>query len=290
MSLTPEQRSVALWGGIAGAAALLAVGWIVVRGGEHSTLQAKADKAHAEYQRFYPAAGGEPAADAIARLTTLAAVQTAALVEAERTLVAELPPDYRLDDLNQATNQARADLERLRQAAVSRRTALPPLPFQGAALAQDQGQRRMQLAQLWLIRRTVEILLETGVARISQLALAGGGLDPDGVYGVLFLTVVCDAPQPVALDLLQRLRAEHGRGIGLREIALLPTRDQVAMTMKLSLLLPARDCVGFGLAADPPAPVLEGIAPAPAAAAPAGTPIAPAAAPAGPRNRFGTGP
>jgi hypothetical protein len=148
----------------------------------------------------------------------------------------------------------------------------------------------MQLAQLWLIRRTVEILLDVGVTRISQVGLAGGGLDPDGVYGVLFLTVVCDAPQPVALDLLQRLRAEHNRGIGVREIALLPARDQVAMTMKLSLLLPARDCAGFGLAVDPPAPVLEGIAPAPGALAPAGTPLAPAAAPAGPRNRFGSGP
>jgi hypothetical protein len=288
--MTPDQRSLALWGGIAGAATLLALVWIMVRGGEHAALESKADKAHAEYQRLYPAAGGEPAADALARLTTLAAVQTAALVEAERALVAELPPDYRLDDLNQATNQARADLERLRQAGLSRRTVLPPLPFQGVALAPDLRQRRMQLAQLWLIRRTVEILLDVGVTRISQVGLAGGGLDPDGVYGVLFLTVVCDAPQPVALDLLQRLRAEHNRGIGVREIALLPARDQVAMTMKLSLLLPARDCAGFGLAVDPPAPVLEGIAPAPGALAPAGTPLAPAAAPAGPRNRFGSGP
>ncbi|MFM2092655.1 MAG: hypothetical protein RLZZ127_3144, partial [Planctomycetota bacterium] len=149
--MTPDQRSLALWGGGAGAAALLAVVWLMVRGGEHAALEAKADQAHAEYLRLYPASGGEPAADALARLTTLAAVQTGALAEAERALVAELPPDYRLDDLNQATNQVRADLERLRQAGLSRRTALPPLPFQGTALAQEAGARRLQLAQLWLV-------------------------------------------------------------------------------------------------------------------------------------------
>ncbi|MFM2090378.1 MAG: hypothetical protein RLZZ127_867 [Planctomycetota bacterium] len=291
--MTPEQRSLALWGGAAGAAAVLALAWIGMRSGDLDGLSAKADKAYAEYERLYPAVGGESAKDALDRLTTLAGVQSAALAEAERGLLAELPAEYRIDDLNQATNQARADLERLRQAGLSRRVVMPALPFQGAALAQDPGQRRLQLAQLWLVRRTVELLLEAGVARIGQISLAGGALDPDSVYGALFIQVVCDAPQPVALDLLQRLRGEHARGLGLREAALMPARDQVAMTLKLSLLLPARDCAGFGLAVEPPpaaVEVPEGGAPAPAAGplqplAPAPQPAQPAAGSS--RNRFG---
>jgi hypothetical protein len=234
--MTPEQRTLSIWGG--GFAVALIAGWIVL-GGRGQTLdqkQAQADDLEKKYQDLYPEQG-LLAADARSKWKTSLDLQLAALHEAETALVPPLPRAYTDTELGRASAQVRDDVQDLKNKGQRQGAKMPTaLPFE-EGLDQNPVQIAMQLAQLHLYHEVVDACLDAGTSRIGSVHVAKGPTDPQGQYALMLcdleLDLTFEQVDQLLLDLAQK---QHRKGIGLRSLTLDQARDgsqHVGLTVSL---------------------------------------------------------
>lgn len=219
--MTPDQRTLAIWGG--GLAAGMIIGWIVldvVRGEtlrESSTLAANLGK---EYQELYPE-NGMAIEEATGKWKRVMEFQQAALIDAEKSMVPELPREYLETDLNSGAARVHADLQYLKQKAQRQQVKLPTtLPFE-EGLSDNANQRLLQLAQLYLYRNLLDTCMEAGVTKINTIKTESGPSDPQGKYALMLCTVDLDMPWDRTSQLLADLNQTQTRkGYGVRNVSI----------------------------------------------------------------------
>lgn len=240
--MTSEQKTLAIWGGGAGAFAILGLIWVLVRGGTLADEHERVAQLQSEYAKAQP--GGAKLESQIAALQKAAQEQGRALDEAAKTLVPELKPEYRAADLTSAASRVATDLKALRQRADRTRVSLPgSLPLEGG-LDPDEINRQQQLAQLELYRATLDLLMDAGIAKISAVGPGKSWTDPSGTYAVFTADVDCEAPFPGMQAVLEGFLAAHRQGLGLRNLTLAPTSNRsdanVRARLTASLMVPAK--------------------------------------------------
>ncbi len=219
--MTPDQRTLAMWGG--GLAAGMIIGWIaleVVRGEtmrEKSVLAANLGK---EYQELYPESGMaiEKATEKWQRAKEL---QQAALLDAEKSMVPELPREYLETDLNSGAARVHADLQFLKQKAQRTQVRIPTtLPFE-EGLSDNANQRLLQLAQLYLYRNLLDTCMDAGVTKINSLKTESGPCDPQGKYALMLCLIELDMPWDRTSQLLADLnQTQNRKGYGVRTVTI----------------------------------------------------------------------
>ena len=272
--MTSEQKTLAVWGGGAGAFAILGLIWVLVRGGTLADERERVTQLQSDYAKAQPA--GAKLETQIAALQKSAQEQGRALDEAAKTLVPDLKPEYRAADLISAANRVATDLKALRQRADRTRVSLPSsLPFEDG-LDPDEINRQQQLAQLELYRATLDLLMDAGIVKISAVTSGKSWTDPSGTYAVFTVDVDCEAPFPGMQAVLEGFLAAHRQGLGLRNLTLVPTSNrsdaQVRARLTASLMVPAK--AEWKLSPDRSLPAVKPVK--------AGTTGAPAAVPAAP--------
>lgn len=219
--MTPDQRTLAMWGG--GLAAGVIVGWIVldvVRGEtlrDSSQLAANLGK---EYQELYPESG-MAIEEATGKWKRVMEFQQAALLDAEKSMVPELPREYLETDLNSGAARVHADLQYLKQKAQRQQVRMPTtLPFE-EGLSDNANQRLLQLAQLYLYRNLLDTCMEAGVIKINTIKTESGPCDPQGKYALMLCTIDLDMPWDRTSQLLADLNQTQTRkGYGVRNVSI----------------------------------------------------------------------
>ena len=217
--MTPDQRTLAIWGG--GLAAGMIVGWIildVVRGDTLRDATMAAENLGKEYQELYPETG-MAIEDATGKWKRVMEFQQAALLDAEKSMVPLLPREYLETDLNSGAARVHADLQFLKQKAQRTQVRLPStLPFE-EGLSDSANQRLLQLAQLYLYRNLLDTCMEAGVTKINTLKTETGPTDPQGKYALMLCTIDLDMPWDRTSQLLADLNQTQTRkGYGVRSI------------------------------------------------------------------------
>ncbi len=251
-----------LWGGGAVAAALAAWIWIGWTSGDRAAAATRASQLHRAYEKHYPAAGGETTAKALERIRGQQERQKAELAQAESRLLGELPQDYRQEGTDVVTDRVRVDLTAIRESAQAKNISLPKLPIEGiSSPTEAQAQRRL-LAQTYFLRQVLDVLVAMDVERVTMVRADPPASDPSGTYLILSGAVSVDATQKRMLALLERLRREHERGLGLREVTLTPgAGDRMTAVLSLSLLLRGAASGLSGIRPEAAPPALDAIAP-----------------------------
>jgi len=252
--MTPEQRTLSIWGG-ASAAGLLVV-WLFPgfglgdRAAELAQLQTRHHELHGKYTDLYPAEG-TAADEVILKLKKLKDHQQLAVTQVERQLVPGLPREFLLPDLTGAQDIVRTEHDRVRNRAQSRKIALPAtLPF--GLLEQDPEKRTMQLAQLYLCRQVLYRCLAADFTRIASISPGSGWCDASGSYASLLVDFQMEGSPKAVSDLLLNLVSDHDKGVGLRAAAITANPDgSQRLAMTASLLTVNR--AGWNLK-EPPAP------------------------------------
>jgi hypothetical protein len=219
--MTPDQRTLAIWGG--GLAAGLIVGWIildVVRGEVLAERTAQAASLGKEYQELYPESG-MAIEEATGKWKNAMDLQQAALVDTEKSMVPALPREYLESDLNGGAARVLADVSYLKQKAQRQQVRLPgTLPFE-EGLSDNANQRLLQLAQLYLYRNLLDTCMEAGVTRINSLKTDTGPCDPQGKYALLLCTIELDMPWDRTSQLLADLnQTQNRKGYGVRNLSI----------------------------------------------------------------------
>lgn len=219
--MTPDQRTLAIWGG--GLAAGLIIGWIVldvVRGETLRESAALAASLGQEYEKLYPETG-MAIEEATGTWKRLMEHQQAALLDAEKSMVPELPREYLETDLNSGAARVHADLQYLKQKAQRQQVRLPgTLPFE-EGLNENANQRLLQLAQLYLYRNLLDTCMEAGVTRINTIKTESGPTDPQGKYALLLCTLDLDMPWDRTSQLLADLnQTQNRKGYGVRSVSI----------------------------------------------------------------------
>jgi hypothetical protein len=218
--MTPEQKTLAIWGG--GLAAALIAGWIALgmRGERLDELQGAAEGLTRKYAELYPKEG-IPVVEATKKWKGLLEHQEAALKDAEAAMVPSLPRNYLDTDLSSAAGQVRTDLLYLKQKADRQKVKLPAaLPFE-EGLDNDAKVRGTQLASLYLYRNALDACMDAGATRITGVHVGKASTDPNEKYALftcdIELSVTYEQAQQLMLDLLQK----QGRaGFGIRALSL----------------------------------------------------------------------
>ena len=240
--MTSEQKTLAIWGGGAGAFAILGLIWVLVRGETLAEERERVTQLQSDYTKAQP--GRSKLESQISALQKAAQEQGRALDEAAKTLVPELKPEYRTADLTSAANRVATDLKALRQRADRTRVSLPgSLPLE-SGLDPDEISRQQQLAQLELYRTTLDLLMDAGIAKISTVTPGKSWADPSGTYAIFTADVDCEAPFPGMQAALAGFLAAHSQGLGLRNLTLTPTSNRsdanVRARLTASLIVPAK--------------------------------------------------
>ncbi len=237
--MTPEQRTLAIWGGGALVVLVGAGFWLSSGAGTLDQRRGEATAQHARYQKLYPA-DGTPGADATAAAERLRDHQTAELAKSEARLVPDLPADYLRTDVSEATERVNKDYEAVRKRAAREQVQLSDqLPLRDG-LDQDADKRGMQLAQLYLVRQVLDVCLEAEVREIGAVDLGKPTQDASGTYAVLPATFRVKASFAAVQKLLEDMRVAHDRGIGVAQIELIHDDSGVE-----SLLLTANLITGI---------------------------------------------
>jgi hypothetical protein len=219
--MTPDQRILAIWGG--GLAAGLLIGWIaldVVRGATMTESAALAATLGKEYQELYPE-NGMAIEEATGTWKRLMEHQQASLLDAEKSMVPELPREYLETDLNSGAARVHADLQYLKQKAQRQQVRMPAtLPFE-EGLSDNANQRLLQLAQLYLYRNLLDTCMEAGVTKINTLKTESGPCDPQGKYALMLCTIDLDLPWDRTSQLLADLnQTQNRKGYGVRNVSI----------------------------------------------------------------------
>lgn len=219
--MTPDQRTLALWGG--GLAAGLIVGWIVLDVVRGETLRERADLAARlgrEYAELYPEKG-MAIEEATGKWKNAMDLQQAALNDTEKSMVPLLPREYLETDLNSGAARVHADLAYLKQKAQRQQVRLPStLPFE-EGLSDNANQRLLQLAQLYLYRNLLDTCMEAGVTKVNSLKTDSGPCDPQGKYALMLCTIDLDMPWDRTSQLLADLnQTQNRKGYGVRSVSI----------------------------------------------------------------------
>jgi len=244
MSLTPVQRTLALWGGGTAALLIVMLVFLGVRGSTESDLDGEAEKLYADYLRLYhpdKPNDGLPAADAERALTQAQDMQLEALTKAESVLVPELPRPYRTMDVNEADAQVHADYQAIHQLSQSHRIKLPEdLPFL-SGLDQDPARRSVQLAKLYLYRAVLDRCMDAGVHRVINVLPGKAVLDPTGSYMQVSCVFTVETHYEGGQALLQELLRADAIGIGISSLSIEKISDVMQnMQFTANLLYPVR--------------------------------------------------
>lgn len=238
--MTNETRTIALWGGIAGAAAVVGLIWVTAR---TSTLE---DQRTRTATLATAMATAQPSGVRLDQQLTVVQhsgqEQAKALDEASAVLAPELKTEYRASDLTSAANRVATDLKALRQRADRTGVKLPSsLPLE-SGLDADETVRQLQLAQLDLYRVALDTLMEAGVQRITSLQPGRAWADASGAFAILTTEIDIEAPYEVIQAALQGFLAAHKQGVGVRGVSLIPTPGRPDAPQRshliVSLILP----------------------------------------------------
>jgi len=238
--MTSETRTIALWGGIAGAVAILGLIWVGWRSGVLDEQRARTTQLATDLATAQPA--GIRLDQQLTAVQHSGQEQSKALDEASAALAPELKAEYRSSDLTSAANRVATDLKTLRQRADRTGVKLPAsLPLE-SGLDADDTVRQMQLAQLDLYRIALDALMESGVQRITTLQPGRAWADPSGAYAILTAEIDIEAPYEVLQAALQSLILAHKQGVGVRGVTLVPTPGRPEAPQRshltVSLILP----------------------------------------------------
>ena len=238
--MTNETRTIAMWGGIAGAVAIVGLAFISWRSGVLTDQRSRTTHLATDLAAAQPA--GVRLDQQLTAVQHSGQEQSKALDAASAALAPELKAEYRSSDLTSAANRVATDLKALRQRADRTGVKLPAsLPLE-SGLDADETVRQMQLAQLELYRLSLDILMESGVQRITSLQPGRNWADPSGAYAIMTAEIDIEAPYEVIQATLQNLVAAHKQGLGVRGVSLVPTpgRPEAPQRSRLavSLILP----------------------------------------------------
>jgi hypothetical protein len=218
--MTSETRILALWGGIAGAAAVSGLIWVSARTATLDTQRTRTTQLTSELATSQR--NGARLDQQVTMAQHSGQEQSHALDEASAVLVPELTSDYRASDLTSAANRVATDLRGLRQRADRTGVTLPAgLPLE-SGLDADETVRQMQIAQLFLYRVALETLMEAGVQRISTLQPGRSWADTSGAFAIFTAEIDLEAPYEVLQGALQGFTATHKHGVGVRGVNLIP--------------------------------------------------------------------
>ncbi len=233
--MTRHQQMLAIWGG--GALVVLIVAGVILSGRADrlATARAEAERLHGAYQRLYPAEG-RPSREALDAGKRLRDHQAQALKEAEEALIATLPDDYRRTDVNQTGSRLSADLASLRQRAQRQKVALPAqLPFE-RGFDSDEAKRSLQLAQLYVYRTLLDLSMDSGVTRVSEVREGVPYRNASSTYAVLPCEIGVDGNYEAIVQLIDTLRARHEGGFGVRDLKLVQGPQGVQATILATFL------------------------------------------------------
>lgn len=238
-AVTLEQKMLAIWGG--GAFIVIIAGWMIIGSRAEALEQSKATAAglYQKYQSLYPAEG-MPVPDAEQKLGRLADHQKKALAQAEQFLVPDLPKEYQIPDLGSASAQVRTELATLTQNAQRQKIELPTLPFQ-KGLSAEADKRSLELAQLYLMRKVLDAVMDVGIAKVTNVTEGRHTRDPSGNYAVITCEVDCVADYQASQQLLLHLLNCHEIGIGVRDVAIEQNKDGSQKVHVSASLLTAND-------------------------------------------------
>jgi hypothetical protein len=248
--MTPEQKTMAIWGG--GMGAVIIAGWIVLGGWRGPLLEetcAKAAGLGKQYVTLYPAEGMH-IDEATKKWKTLMEHQKAALGDAEASMVPALPRGYRETDLSSGAAQVHTDLQFLKQKASRTQVRIPTtLPLE-EGLDQSADTRLLQLAQLYLYRNAIDTVMDAGITSISGIRVNKGPSDPQNKYAVLLCEMELDATwekaSQVLLDFIQK---QNTKGFGIRALELIHDKSGTEK-LRLTVSLLTANNPAWGLRAD----------------------------------------
>ena len=218
--MTKDGRTLMLWGGIAGAVAVIGIAWVVIRGATLADELARAKQLAADQAKAQPS--GARLDQQIAAVLRAKDDQDKALKQADSVLAPPLKAEYQVADLTSAANRVATDLKALRQRADRTRVALPAtLPLE-AGLDSDEAVRQLQLAQLDLYRVSLDTIMDAGITRISALTPGRAWADPSGTYGILTAEFDVEGQYEALQATLQGFLGAHAQGVGLRAVTITP--------------------------------------------------------------------
>ncbi len=218
--MTPDQKTLAIWGGSLAAAVIAGWIWLDVNDGNLETRQGMAEQLKAKYKDLYPDTG-IPVNEATRKWKTVAEHQTAALTEAEAAMVPAMPKPYLETELSSAAGQVRTDLLYLKQKADRQMVKLPAtLPFE-EGLDPEAKMRGMQLAELYLYKNALDDCMDAGVTVITTVHAGKGGCDPFEKYAIFLCDIdietTFEKAESLMLDLVQK---QNAKGYGIRSLSL----------------------------------------------------------------------
>ncbi len=271
--MTPDQRSLAVWGG--SLAAVLVVGWGVLswRGGALEDSASQAKSLHGRYTTLFRpgTTDGKPEAEALSDLERLARAQEESQRRIENVCVPDLPKHYRTTDLISGNAQVVADHDAIIKRGERQKVPLPSsLPLDGG-LDKDEAVRTRQLAMLYMYRAAIDRCLEANVTRITAVTLGTDpGTDATGTYAMLPCTLELECTYEASQRLAESfLEAHQGIGLGLRSIEAEQRKDGTQrLKLTVSLLTVNNPAWGLKPMAVPGGGAVPGAAPTAPAAAP----------------------
>lgn len=248
--MTPEQKTMAIWGG--GTGAVIIAGWIVLGGWRGPMLEDARSKAATlgkQYGELYPDQGMH-IDEATRQWKQLMEHQKAALNDAEASMVPALPRGYRETDLSSGGAQVHTDLQYLKQKASRTQVKIPStLPLE-EGLDQSADIRLLQLAQLYLYRNALDTLMDAGITSIGNVRLSKGPTDPQNKYALLFCELELDATwERVSQVLIEFVQKQNTKGFGIRALELMHTPSGVEK-LKLTVSLMTANNPAWGLRPD----------------------------------------
>jgi hypothetical protein len=258
--MTSPAQHLTWWSaGLAGLV-VIGAGWMWWRTDARQAVEGQAAQAVRRYDLFHPARGVE--AGAVENtITQELQVRRDALVERERRLVPSLPDAFLTADLSAAEGLFREVQVGIQQKAQRQGVVLGELPFRSGVEA-GAAERRLQLAQLYLVQQMVETALDAGVATIGAVRPGVPFRDSSGHYAL----IICDyevSGSWSAVAKLMDLYAERQErsGCGLRNLALERRGDQVLVRCTSSLVTPNQAEWGLATEETQPAAPERGVRP-----------------------------
>ena len=249
--MTKDGRTLVMWGGIAGAVAVLGIIWVSVRGSTLADSVARAQQLSNDQAKAQ--SPGVKLEQQIAAALKSTQDQDKALQQTAGALVPPLKAEYRVADLTSAANRVATDLKALRQRAERTRVALPSaLPLE-AGLDADEGVRQLQLAQLDLYRVSLDTIMDSGITRISAVAPGRAWADPSSTYAILTAELDLEGPYEAVQATLQGFLGAHAQGVGLRGATIVPgARPDSPMRVHLTTSLLTPNQTAWKLTPDKP--------------------------------------
>lgn len=216
--MSPERRTLAVWGGVAAGTVALGWIWLAVRAGQVDEARAESERLRATLADSWLPDRPQEAERYAKDLQESQRRQQEALRLAETQLVPELKREYQATDLVGAQARLRTDVVALRARAERSRIGLPgSLPFEGG-FDQDEAVRAQQLVSLCAVRSALDLCLDAGVAQIGACAVGRASCDAGGAVAVFPLELEVEAAPEAVQALLQAFAAAHRQGLGLRRV------------------------------------------------------------------------